>query len=77
MAVPADLDGWRETLRRRFDRKNRELELEGPGAVEVFTVTGWGEIPTHAQLVHDFPGLLPEASHLDRLKRRLERWRLV
>ena len=74
MDVPQNLDEWRRTLRARFDRKNRELELEGSGAVEVFTVTGWGEIPTYTQLVRDFPGLLPEASRLDRLKRRLERW---
>jgi hypothetical protein len=40
----------------------------------VFTVTGWGEIPTVEQLVRDFPGLLPEASRLDRLERRLRRW---
>ncbi len=75
MSPPADLAEWRRTLRARFDRKNRELGLALAQAVEVFTVTGWGEIPSADQLLGDFPGLLPEASHLDALRERLNRWR--
>lgn len=75
MTPPADLAEWRQTLRARFDRKNRELGLAIRQAVEVFTVTGWGEIPTADQLIADFPGLLPEASRLDALRERLNRWR--
>lgn len=75
MSPPADLAEWRRTLRARFDRKNRELGLTIPQAVEVFTVTGWGEIPTADQLIADFPGVLPEASRLDALRERLNRWR--
>lgn len=74
MAAPQDIGEWRQTLRARFDRKNAELDLEGPGAVEVFTVTGWGEIPTCDQLLRDFPSVIPEASRIEALARRLERW---
>lgn len=74
MEVPANLEDWRQTLRRRFDRKNRELKIDSTHAMEVFTVTAWGEIPTFDQLLADFPALAPEASHLDVLRRRLERW---
>lgn len=75
MDAPRDFADWRQTLRARFDRKNRELGLALAHAVEVFTVTGWGEVPDYAQLVADFPGLWPEASHLSRLRARLDRWR--
>ena len=75
LSPPANFEEWRRTLRARFDRKNRELGVAIPQAVEVFTVTGWGEIPTADQLIADFPGLLPEASRLDALRERLNRWR--
>lgn len=74
MEPPADRDAWRQTLRARFDRKNRELGIRLPHAMEVFTVTGWGEIPTLDQLVRDFPSLSVEASRLEALRTRLERW---
>lgn len=75
MDAPRDLGEWRSTLRARFDRKNRELGLAWTRALEVFTVTAWGEVPDFDALVADVPGLVPEASHLDRLRARLHRWR--
>lgn len=75
MDPPASLEDWRRTLRRRFDRKNRELRISSPRAAEVFTITAWGEIPEFDTLERDFPGLLLEGSHIPRLKDRLCRWR--
>jgi LmbE family N-acetylglucosaminyl deacetylase len=75
MDVPRDLEGWRQTLRRRFDRKNRELGVQTNNALEVFTITAWGEVPEFERLLVDFPSLATEASHLAKLKRKLDRWR--
>ena len=75
MDVPRSLDEFADTLRARFRRRNRELGIESERFVEVFTVTAWGEVPTYEQIVADFPNVMPEASHLDRLKARLDRWR--
>jgi LmbE family N-acetylglucosaminyl deacetylase len=75
MEAPRDLADWRRTLRARFDRKNRELGLAWVGALEVFTVTAWGEVPDLDTLLADLPGIVPEASHLQRLRARLHRWR--
>lgn len=77
MAAPRDQVEWRQTLRARFDRKNRELRIDSPHAMEVFTVTAWGELPDYDQLLLDFPGVQVRASHLDDLKARLARWRGV
>ncbi|MBM3883692.1 MAG: PIG-L family deacetylase [Verrucomicrobia bacterium] len=74
MAAPRSLEEWRLTLRHRFDRKNRELRIASAHAFEVFTVTAWGELPTFEQILRDFPGLATEASHLEPLRARLERW---
>jgi hypothetical protein len=63
------------TLRRRFDRKNRELGIQSPHAFEVFTVTAWGEVPTLDQLLRDFPNVKAEASSLDAARRKLDAWR--
>ncbi|MHB8521327.1 MAG: PIG-L deacetylase family protein [Limisphaerales bacterium] len=72
---PASLAGWTHTLRKRFDRKNRELGIRSTQAFEVFTATAWGEVPTYEQLVRDIPGIVPACSNLDRLKQRLATWR--
>lgn len=69
---PATLDDWDRTLRQRFDRKNRELGVETPHALEAFRVTAWGEVPTAEQLVRDFPPLFQPS---DGLSNRLARWR--
>jgi LmbE family N-acetylglucosaminyl deacetylase len=75
MAPPKSIDEWRVTLRRRFTRKNRELQVDIPHAVEVFTVTAWGEVPTWDHLVRDLPDFLPQPANRDRLKSRLQAWR--
>jgi LmbE family N-acetylglucosaminyl deacetylase len=74
MAPPRTPEEWRGTLRQRFDRKNLELGIWSPHAVEVFTVTAWGLVPTLEQLQTDFPALLPGVRDLDRLGERLRRW---
>ena len=75
MAAPASFSDWQQTLRRRFDRKNRELNIARPNAVEVFRVTAWGIVPPLQQLLHDFPALVTEASHLKAVEARLVAWR--
>jgi LmbE family N-acetylglucosaminyl deacetylase len=55
MKAPASLDEWSVVLRRRFEKKNRELGIPTERAVEVFTVTQWGAIATAEQIAQDFP----------------------
>jgi LmbE family N-acetylglucosaminyl deacetylase len=72
--APASLDDWKKTLRRRFDKKNAELGLRTSHAVEVFTITAWGIVPSLEQIVADFPSLEPRLSRLKPLGERLRRW---
>jgi LmbE family N-acetylglucosaminyl deacetylase len=74
MAPPKDPAEWEQTLRARFDRKNRELGIASAHAMEVFGVTAWGTVPTLRQLINDFPACYREASNLKRLEARLELW---
>ena len=71
---PASLTEWQVTLRERFDRKNRELGIDSPHAMEVFRVTAWGVVPTLAQLTADFPPMFAAASNLAALEQRLRQW---
>jgi LmbE family N-acetylglucosaminyl deacetylase len=75
MPVPKTIESWTEILRHRFQRKNRELGIGSEHAMEVFTVTAWGQVPTLEQLLADFPTIAPTASRLDRLREKLARWR--
>ena len=75
MDVPRSIADWQQTLRRRFDRKNRELGLATPHAVEVFRVTAWGVVPELEQLCRDLPGIAKTLSRLDALRERLTLWR--
>ena len=75
MAPPSSEAEWSEILRARFDRKNRELGIQVPHAVEVFRVTSWGIVPTLDQLLADFPPIMGAASNLDALAARLKQWR--
>jgi LmbE family N-acetylglucosaminyl deacetylase len=72
MSPPASLTEWNATLRARFDRKNRELGLASPHAMEVFRVTAWGAVPTLDQLLSDLPPVAREFSALEVLGKRLE-----
>ena len=74
MSAPKSFDDWREVLRERFDRKNRQLGINSKHAFETFTVTAWGAVPTLEQIMKDFPGIDRKFSNLDRLKERFERW---
>src|SRR5437667_2654852 len=75
MEPPKSLEDWSKILRQRFERRARELGIRSKRAVEVFTVTAWGEVPAFKKLVTDFPNVLANKSNLARLKRRLARWR--
>jgi LmbE family N-acetylglucosaminyl deacetylase len=74
MDPPKSPSDWTKTLRARFDRKNRELKLDSPRAVEVFHVTAWGVVPRLDRLLTDFPPVLRSASNLERLAARLKLW---
>jgi len=74
MEAPASLGEWERILRRRFDRKNRELDIAGPDAMEVFRVTAWGVVPEVGPLINDLPNILPRAPHLEALSSRLTLW---
>lgn len=75
MRAPESMNDWSAALRRRFVRQNRELGLETERATEVFTVTAWGAVPTYEQLAADFPSIVSDEAHHDRLRLRLQRWK--
>ena len=74
MSPPASLPEWADILRARFDRKNVELGISSPHAMEVFRVTAWGVVPALKQLLTDFPGVAQDFSGLEALGERLARW---
>jgi LmbE family N-acetylglucosaminyl deacetylase len=75
MAPPRSREDWAAMLRQRLLRRNRELGIDSSRIMEVFTVTAWGELPSVEQLLTDFPNVQPAFSHLNALRRRLQRWR--
>jgi LmbE family N-acetylglucosaminyl deacetylase len=75
LQAPRSLAEWSEMLRARFERKNRELGIQSPRPVEVFTVTAWGEVPSCEKILSDLPGVVPEISNVPALEQRLRRWR--
>ncbi|HZJ15065.1 MAG TPA: PIG-L family deacetylase [Chthoniobacteraceae bacterium] len=74
MAAPQNRSEWREILRKRFVRQNRELRFNSGHAFEMLTVTAWGAVPTIEQLIADLPPITPKFSHLKKLRQRLARW---
>ena len=74
MAPPGSLDEWKGTLRKRFDRQQRELGLPPGRAHEAFAVTAWGVVPSMAKLREDLPNLVPDQARDQRLATRLQRW---
>ena len=76
MSPPHDLQEWSGIIRHRFDTMNRELAIATSHAVEVFTLTAWGEIPEYDQLLNDFPNVMSKASNLDSLMKRISQWKL-
>jgi LmbE family N-acetylglucosaminyl deacetylase len=74
MPVPKTKAQWERILRARFDRKNVELGIRSRHAFEVFSVTAWGHVPAFDRLMADFPGIVPKASRLAPLRKRLRQW---
>ena len=75
MEPPRSREEWSRMLRQRLLRRNRELGIASQRVMEVFTVTAWGEVPVLDQILRDFPNIQREYSHLDKLQKRLQRWR--
>lgn len=75
MNPPKSIEDWRQILRKRYLRKNTALEICSGHALEVFTVTAWGEVPTSRQLLADLPQIMPDPKRLAALDKRLELWR--
>ena len=74
LELPQTQADWTRILRRRFEHKNRDLGTPPSKALEVFTVSGWGSVPTLEQLRAEVPNLCADASHLERLTVKLQRW---
>jgi LmbE family N-acetylglucosaminyl deacetylase len=74
MPVPRSMDDFRNVLRNRFVRRNREMGLSGDRIHEFFTITAWGEVPAYDRLLRDFPSINSKFSNLDALRKRLQRW---
>lgn len=73
---PKSIEEWKETLKRRFSKRNAELGLSELPMAEFFTVTAWGEIPTLSQIKADFPNLITPAEIECKLSKRLSRWQM-
>jgi LmbE family N-acetylglucosaminyl deacetylase len=74
LAPPKNFDEWRQTMRRRFEQKNRQLGIASSRPLELFNVTAWGVVPACEQILNDFPNLVPEASNFGRLRERLAKY---
>ena len=75
MAPPKNLSEFRDILRRRYLKRNREMGIQANRIIEYFTVTAWGEVPKLEDLLRDIPNIVTEFSPLPRLQTRLNRWR--
>ena len=71
LELPQSMEDWSRVLRERFRHKNLDLGLDSDRAFEVFTITGWGAVPSFDQLLADFPGVSEQASNLECLRRKL------
>ncbi len=69
MDPPESFEKWREILRDRFSRQNRELGLGGHRATEAFLITAWGEVPGKEKIERDFPNIHHDSSHFQNLSR--------
>lgn len=73
LELPKTQEDWAGILRHRFEHKNRDLGVETRKALEVYTVSGWGAVPTWEELEAEIPNLCSEFSNIDRLKAKLQR----
>jgi hypothetical protein len=60
-----------QALRKRYQNRNHELGISSENAMEFFTVTAWGEMPSFDRITSDFPNIVPAFSRLDHLRSRL------
>ncbi len=74
MEPPQNLDEWKGTLRRRFDRAAAELGLPAGRAHDAFTVTAWGRVPSIEELRRDLPPWREAPGRETALADRLARW---
>ena len=72
--APPSFENWKKTLRRRLQSGAREVGFRTGRAIELFTITAWGQVPNYQRLVDDFPKIRAGASKPDRLKKRLALW---
>jgi hypothetical protein len=75
MQPPGSMADWRQLLRRRFTRRNRELGLPLDRIHEFFTITAWGRVPLAGEVLNDLPAVNRAFSHIDSMEARLRRWR--
>lgn len=73
LELPKSLEDWSRILRARYAHRNRDLGIPESHPYEVFTVSGWGEVPELEQLLKDFPAIDERASNLEKLRARLGR----
>jgi LmbE family N-acetylglucosaminyl deacetylase len=75
MTAPLNIEEWRVALRKRFQKRNREMGIQSERIHEFFTVTAWGTVPILDQILQDFPGISKNFSNLAALDKRLQQWR--
>lgn len=75
MTAPLTMEEWRGSLRKRFEKRNREMGIESERIHEFYTVTAWGTVPELEQILGDFPGISTRFSNLEALRKRLQSWR--
>jgi hypothetical protein len=75
MRVSKSYDDWRNVLRDRFLKRNKEMGIQSDRVHEFFTVTAWGTVPEITEIKRDIPNLSEKYSHLTDLEARLNRWK--
>jgi LmbE family N-acetylglucosaminyl deacetylase len=66
---PSSFEMWKDMMRARFARQNKELGVVGNQAMEAFVVTAWGEVPTQKQILQDVPFIDRGLSRFENLER--------
>jgi LmbE family N-acetylglucosaminyl deacetylase len=75
MRVSKSYDDWRNVLRDRFLKRNKEMGIQSDRVHEFFTVTAWGTVPEITEIKRDIPNLSEKYSNLPDLEARLNRWK--
>ena len=74
LEAPYNLTEWTNISRKRAEEFKVKFDIKAKGAIEVFTITGWGSIPDYEKLLTDFPNIITSASNLDGIKKKLEQF---